>query len=407
MKRLVFLSIAILPALVFAQKRSAPTSASMPIELYGATFRFVFQVSNLEASERIALVDPRFADIANAAIHDAAPFASRLIDLCDSLNFPDWLRLKLVGEIAKRASKKSNQKVFAAMVLLRAMGYNAGILLLSKKWRLAVEIDQKIFFATIFEESKKRYAIFDVERGELIKAAGESDGFYDANEHLGKTLEPLALFQDGLPTLPYKPIRKTITWKFGVDAYSLSYALNQNLIDYLEGRPQTDVSIYFNESITPDIAQAVIEPLKKIVQEKGFHSRQAVAFLHAFALNGFAYKDDLKTKRGEHTSSLHETLASEFSDCEDRSILLAALIRGVLGFEVVALEYPNHISLAVHFPDFTPEETDEVYVYNGKRYLSSDPSCFGALGNANPDFKGKDPIRFIRVGPLTMFEAGR
>ncbi len=379
----------------------------MPIELYGASFNFIFQISNLEESERIALVDPRFTDLANSAIHDVMPFASRLIDLCDSLNFPDWLRLKLVGEIAKRAAKKNNQKVFTAMVLLRAMGYNAGIILLSKQWRLAVEIDQKIFFATIFEEQKKRYTIYDVERGELIKATGESYGFYDANENLGKILEPIALFQDGLPTLPYKPIKKTVSWKFGIETYMLTYTLDQSMVKYLEERPQTDVSVYFNESVPNEIVQAVIEPLKKIVLEKGFHARQAVAFLHAFVLNGFAYKDDLKTKRGEHTSSPHETLASEFSDCEDRSILLAALIRGVLGFEVVALEYPNHITLAVHFPDFIPEEADEVYTYNGKRYLSSDPSCFGALGTVNPDFKGKEPIRFIRVEPLTVFGAGR
>ncbi len=400
MKQFVFLSLILLPSLLVAQKKSA----QIPIELYGMKFSFKFEVSNLEELERVTLLDPRFSDIANKAIHNATPFASRLIDLCDSLNFPDWLRLKLVGEIAKRASKKNNQKVFTAMILLRAMGYNAGIILISKQWHLAVEIDQKIFFATIFEEQKKRYAIYDVERGELMKSVNESDGFYDANENLGKVLEPLALFQDGFPTLPYAPIQKVITWKFGTETYTLTYRLNQNMVKYLEERPQTDISTYFNESISSEIVQAVIEPLKKIVREKRFHTRQAIAFLHAFVLNGFAYKDDLKTKRGEHTSSIHETLVSDVSDCEDRSILLAALIRGVLGLEVVALEFPNHITLAVHFPDFVPTEQDEVYNYNGKLYLSADPSCFGELGNVNPDFKGKQPIRFIRVEPLTVFK---
>jgi hypothetical protein len=403
MKRIVFLVFVFLPSLLFAQKKSS----SMPIELYGATFNFVFQLSNLEESEHIALTDPRFTDLANAAIHHSTPFASRLIDLCDSLNFPDWLRLKLVGEIAKRASKKHHQKVFTAMVLLRAMGYNAGIILFSKQWQLAVEIDQKIFFVTLFEEQKRRYAIYDITHGELTKTEGESDGFYDANENLGKNLEPLALFQDGLPTLPFKPITKTVTWKFENNSYSLTYTLNQNLVRYLEERPQTDVAIYFNESVSREVVRAVIEPLKKIVREKRFASRQAVAFLHAFVLNGFVYKDDAETKRGQHISSIHETLVSEYSDCEDRSILLAALIRGVLGFEVIALEFPNHISLAVHFPDLVPNEDDEIYTYNGKRYLSSDPSCFGPLGSVNPDFKSKAPIRFIRVEPMTVVGIGQ
>jgi hypothetical protein len=178
-------------------------------------------------------------------------------------------------------------------------------------------------------------------------------------------------------------------------------------VKYLEERPQTDVATYFNESVPREIVQAVIEPLKKVVQEKRFSSRQDVAFLHAFVLHGFAYKDDAETKRGQHISSLHETLVSEYSDCEDRSILLAALIRGVLGFEVIALEFPNHISLAVHFPDFVPNEYDEVYTHNGKLYLSADPSCFGPLGSVNPDFKSKAPIRFIRVEPMTVVGVGR
>ncbi len=403
MKRLAILLLISLPSVLMAQKKSAPIS----IDVYGAKFSFIFQASNLDELERTKLVQPRFADLANDAIHNAMLFASRLIDLCDSLNFPDWLRLKLVGEIAKRVAKKNNQKVFTAMVLLRAMGYNASIILLSRQWHLAVEIDQKIFFATIFEEQKKRYAIYDIDRGELMKETGESNGFYDANEYLGRTLEPIALFQDGLPMLPYTPIKKTVTWKFDTDVYTLTYTLNQNMVKYLEERPQTDVSTYFNESISQDVVRAVIEPLKKLIEEKRFHARQALAFLHAFVLNGFAYKDDMKTKRGEHTNSVYETLASDFSDCEDRSILLSVLVRGILGFEVVALEFPNHITLAVHLPNFVPEETDEVYTYNGKRYLSADPSCFGKLGAVNPDFKGKDPIRFIRVQPLMVFRANR
>ncbi|MDW8438110.1 MAG: hypothetical protein RMM16_08735 [Chloroherpetonaceae bacterium] len=386
------------PAALLAQKNDAPA----PIELYGATFRLDFQPSGIDDIDRLELVEPRFADIARAAIHRATPFASRLVELCDSLNFPDWLRLKLVGEIAKRSAKKNNQKTFAAMVLLRAMGYDAAIVLLSKQWRLAIEIDQKIFFATLFEESKRRYAIYDIEKGELMKATGESDGFYDANENLGQTLEPLALFQDGLPNLPFKPIERKITWKFEGENYSLAFALNRNLVRYLESRPQVDVALYFNESVSRDVVQAVIEPLKRIIAEKGFSPRRAVAFLHSFVLNGFAYKDDMQTSRGQHVNSPHETLASEFSDCEDRAILLSALIRGALGYEVVGIEFPNHISLAVHYPDFVAEPGDEVYLYEGKRFLSSDPSCFGALGSVNPDFKGKTPIRFIRVEPLAI-----
>lgn len=394
-------------ALIFSFIMAFPAFAQKRLTLYGATFSLTFQSKEAESAENISLLNPQFNSIAVKAIQNANDFAHRLATLCDSLNYTDWLRLRLVGEIAKLSFKKPKQKVFAAMTILRAMGYNAGIIVLSKKWQLAVEIDQKIFFATVFEEQNRRYCIYDIEKNKLVKETGESDGFYDANEKLREPLEPLALFQDGIPTLPIKSLKKKITWKFNNEEFALTYEVNQNLVKYLEERPQTDVAIFFNETVTSDVFKNIIEPLKKIIDERKWSRREAVAFLHSFALYGFKYQDDASTKRGEHTNSIEETLVSLASDCEDRSILLSAVIRGALGLKVIGIEFPNHITIAVNIPDLQNEPHDEMYEHKGARYLSADPSCFGDLGNVNPLFKGAPPKRIIDIAPLIFAEEAK
>lgn len=44
-----------------------------------------------------------------------------------------------------------------------------------------------------------------------------------------------------------------------------------------------------------------------------------------------------------------ETLFYPLSDCEDRAIFFAILIRNLLGLDVIGLDYPGHIATAVHF----------------------------------------------------------
>ena len=84
-----------------------------------------------------------------------------------------------------------------------------------------------------------------------------------------------------------------------------------------------------------------------------------------------------------------ETLFYPYSDCEDRSILFAFLVKNLTGLKVVALHYPNHIATAVRFNDNI--EGDHI-VYRGQKYLISDPTFINAdIGMVMPKFKGVKP----------------
>lgn len=65
-----------------------------------------------------------------------------------------------------------------------------------------------------------------------------------------------------------------------------------------------------------------------------------------------------------------ETLVDGKGDCEDTSILTAALLN-LMNYDVVLLSYSDHAALGVRMPDFDPyykDYTPKYYDYGGKRY---------------------------------------
>ena len=74
-----------------------------------------------------------------------------------------------------------------------------------------------------------------------------------------------------------------------------------------------------------------------------------------------------------------------YSDCEDRSILFARLVRDLMKLDVVLLYYPEHIATAVCFK----EDVKGDYMQIGAgRYVVCDPTYVGAdVGDVMPDLK--------------------
>ncbi|MDR1348574.1 MAG: hypothetical protein LBJ63_09155, partial [Prevotellaceae bacterium] len=82
-----------------------------------------------------------------------------------------------------------------------------------------------------------------------------------------------------------------------------------------------------------------------------------------------------------------ETIASAYSDCDDRAILFAQLVRRLLGLPVVLIYYPQiHLATAIQFDNPTTE--GDYVMVDGKKYLICDPTFIHAnLGMSMPDLR--------------------
>jgi hypothetical protein len=82
------------------------------------------------------------------------------------------------------------------------------------------------------------------------------------------------------------------------------------------------------------------------------------------------YEADSLMYGREKRFSPEETLASEWSDCEDYAGLFFSLVREVYDLPMIVLSYPDHINVAVNLK----KSKGKTIMHNGKIYTVCEPT---------------------------------
>ncbi len=158
---------------------------------------------------------------------------------------------------------------------------------------------------------------------------------------------------------------------------------------FLNNFPQADLAVYTGGAKTPDwIDQTILPELKKILAGKS--KRESINILLKFVQTAFEYKTDDQQFGREKFLFTEETLYYPYSDCEDRSVLFAYLVERLTKLDVVMLDFPGHIAVAVDMGG--SENTGAVVSYKGKNYSVTDPTYINATaGMIMPQYKNTNP----------------
>ncbi len=167
-------------------------------------------------------------------------------------------------------------------------------------------------------------------------------------------------------------------------------AINRNLMDFYNNYPQNSQWQYYVLSSLSDEVKERLYPTLK-AQLAGKSQEEAVSLLLNFVQTAFAYKTDEEQFGYERPLFGDELFFYPFSDCEDRSILFAILVRELVGLDVVLLLYPEHLATAVKFTD--PKPYGYYFSLKDGNYVICDPTYINAdIGEPMPEFKGKAAI---------------
>jgi hypothetical protein len=163
-------------------------------------------------------------------------------------------------------------------------------------------------------------------------------------------------------------------------SYSISY--NKNLVDFYASYPCVEFSVYAEAPLDPETLQGIESQIAQGVRDKS--QEEAVNLLLHFVQLYFEYKTDAQQFGYERWFFAEETIASSYSDCEDRSILFVQLVRRILGMKVGLVYYPGiHLATAVKFD--SPQTDGDYVLLDGEKYLICDPTYRRAgLGAAMP-----------------------
>ena len=168
----------------------------------------------------------------------------------------------------------------------------------------------------------------------------------------------------------------------------VTVSTNQNLIDFCNTFPPSGE---WNNYARASLSDMLKENLLPVLQEaiKGKSEWDAANILINFVQTGFEYKVDEDQFGYERPLFPDEIFYYPYSDCEDRSILFACLVRELMGLDVVFLDYPEHLATAVRFNE--PVIGDYLEI-DGQKYVVCDPTYINALvGMCMPQFKNVKP----------------
>jgi hypothetical protein len=370
----------------------APVKPPMPVapvpqepEPVKPAFQFSFFHTscgvNLTADHKFTLRGTAESDVAdawsflsnsryNAAINDC-------LRLREQLNLCDWGYLQLLQEMTEKffGSKTSNEAVLLQMYILTQSGYKVRIAKSGERLALLLPFQQTIYEHSFLEIEGVKYFIVD----KSLKGGA----FHVFNHEF-----PNEQFVSMQVVQPKLEVIKTSKRSFASRRYPelhVSVETNRNLIDFYNAYPTTsEWNLYARASLSASLKAELYPALRTAIADKS--KPEAANMLVNFVQTAFEYETDDKQFGYERPLFADETFFYPASDCEDRSILYAVLVRELLGLEVVLLHYPGHLATAVHFADDT---TGDNLTIDGKQFLVCDPTYIGAnIGHAMEQFRG-------------------
>lgn len=124
---------------------------------------------------------------------------------------------------------------------------------------------------------------------------------------------------------------------------------------------------YINEANNVQVVQQVVEALRDVAQELHYDDAAVAREIAKFVQDCITYEYDSDTTgQDEFPRYPIETLYERRGDCEDTSILMAALLKE-WGYEVGFLHLPGHVAVALRTSDDYSDGS--YYEINGHRYL--------------------------------------
>ncbi len=309
----------------------------------------------------------------------------------DALQLTDWAYASLVNKLSMKIHPgSSNAKVMLSWFLLVKAGYKARIAYNSNTIYLLLPSRQEMFDVPYFTFGNKRYYAVSFDGGK--KSPGQVftyEGEYpDAIGDMDMSVTAVVAVNRNLQ-------QRHLSFTFKGQTYNIEVKYDRGRIAFFKSYPQLELALYFSSGVDPETASPLLAQLSAHMQ--GMSERDAINFLLRFVQVSLKYGTDEQQFGRENYLFPEETLFYPYSDCEDRAVLFAWLVRSLLGLEVIGLDYPGHVATAVRLSGQQDGNRNEDWVeHMGQVYTVADPTYINAnAGMTMPDYKNVKPSLII------------
>ncbi len=309
------------------------------------------------------------------------PLLSQLQETAQQYHLNDWGYLLLVRQAASAIHPSDgNSRELLSWFLLIKSGLQVRVGYKQDRLFLFAPSKQRVFERGYLKISDHKYYVYFLPSGETLADIYTYEGEYPA------TLRPLDFTLSQLPETGQQLSYRKVDFSFSGSKHQLNVPLDQQLLAFYDSYPQLDIQWYFNTPVGITTQQGLLNSLRPVIGD--MPKQEALNLLLGLVQSAFPYKTDDEQFGKENYLLPEETLYYPYSDCEDRSVLFAWLVRNLLDLPVIGLSYPGHVATAVKVSGIS----GDIVKYNGTKYVVADPTYIGAtVGMAMPNYRSVSP----------------
>ena len=309
-------------------------------------------------------------------------FASSIRDLLGQQkrrSLADWTLITMTRDFTFKIWRTdTNLCAVATVFLLNQMEFDARVGRCGEELIVMVATDGRVYGRQSITIDGRKYYIMPMGEGNKHY----SGRVYSYEATMPGTVIPCSLEFQESPRLMYIPAKKAYTYP--MKDGEVSFAVNENLMDFYRGYPFCDLAVYANTPADSGFADFIERLARPLIA--GLSRRDAVQKLLYYVQFGFNYATDDQQFGHEKYFFCEENFYYPSNDCEDRSILFSYLVRKLTGLDVILLEYEGHVATAVCFGD---EQVDgDFFEFEKRRFVVCDPTYEGApIGKSQPKYR--------------------
>lgn len=294
-----------------------------------------------------------------------------LSSIRNSLHLSDWHYYQLMRKVSQQLIPKEKDYwgyTFCKWFFLARSGFRPVLCTIDNKLLLYVKSNSSIYNIPIKLIDAKQFVCMNYHDYNYdIPIERETPLLLKSSSvEVGNDFDYTILTMPDFPQEKY--VSKSIEFEYKGETEQYQIKVCPEIKDYFINYPVTDYRFQFNIPLSKLTYASLIPSLKKSL--KGRSDAEGVEYIMFLVRNAFAYETDSSLYGREKRFSPEETLASEWSDCEDHAGLFFALVREVYDLPMIVLSYPGHINVAVKLE----KPKGKPLVYNGRAYTICEPT---------------------------------
>lgn len=196
-------------------------------------------------------------------------------------------------------------------------------------------------------------------------------------------------------------------WSYDRRPWSLNLQIPKELYLYywsIERAQTPDYSVYATNPKDDQYTQSLADSLRDEALKRGFDAEEEVGFAASF-VQSLRYMEEDE----EYPRYPVETLVDGGGDCEDTSILAAALLQA-MGYDVVLLNFSattpdgaGHMAVGVSLP---PVPGGYSYDFEGKDYYYLETTTVSEVGDIPSEYRTVEPV-ILEVAPKPILRLSK